>query len=113
MLIIHSYMNNFCFFFLLYSMAMDSSNIDKHSKASAFKMLKRLLYKHYSRFSKISKITEHLNQFLVLLYHFLHSLRQFLSINKLLKKDNSSQLGTSKYPTTPLYKEITKHEKIL
>ena len=34
--------------------------------------------------------------------------RQFLSIDKLLK--NASLLGMSKSPTTPLYSDTTKHE---
>ena len=38
---------------------MDSSNIDNHSKVSAFNMLQGLLYKYYPRLSKISKIGAH------------------------------------------------------
>ena len=56
---------------------MDSLNIDKHSKSSAFTKFKRLIYKYYPRFSKISRIGEHLNQFPVLVYDCVPNLSQF------------------------------------
>ena len=55
-------------------------------KTLTFKKFNRLLYKYYPRFSKICKISAHLNQFLVLLYDCMLSLKRFLSIDKLLKK---------------------------
>ena len=48
---------------------MNLSNSDNHSKTSAFKKFKRLLYKYYPRFSKICKNSEHLHQFSILLYN--------------------------------------------
>ena len=48
---------------------MDSPNYNYHSKASAFKKFKHLLYKYCPRFLKICKSSEHLHQFLVLLYN--------------------------------------------
>ena len=66
---------------------MDFSNIDNHSKASAFNKFKYLLYKYYPRFSKI---------------------RRVLSIEKLLKNDNVPKLGMGRNSTTPLYSDTTK-----
>ena len=94
MLFIYSYNNDFFNDFLFYSIKMDSSNTDNHSKASAFNRFKSLLYKYYHRFSKISRVGEHLDQ--------------FLSIDWLLKNDNVSQLGMRKNPITPLYNKIAK-----
>ena len=55
-LFIHLYKTNFLKFFLFYIITVDLSNSDNHSKASAFKKSKRLLYKYYPMFSKIQKI---------------------------------------------------------
>ena len=73
---------------------MDSSSFDNHSKASAFKKFRHLLYKYFPRFSKICKGSVHLNQFL----------------NKLLMNANVLQLGMGKSLIAALYREITKTE---
>ena len=46
----------------------------------------------------------------MLLYDCVSSLSQFLSIYKLLKIDNASQLRMGKNPITPLYSGTTKCE---
>ena len=53
---------------------MDSSIINNYSKTSTFDKFKHFSYKYYPRFSKISTVGVHLNQFLVLLYNYMHSL---------------------------------------
>ena len=70
---------------------MNSSRIDNHSKASAFNIFKRFLYKYYPRFSKITNVGEHLKECFVLLHDCEPSLCQCLSINKLLKNENVSK----------------------
>ena len=91
---------------------MNSSDVDTHSKASAFNKFKHLLYKNHLRFSKVIRIGEHLHSFLVLSYDSLSSLSQFLSILifELLNNDNVSRLATGKIPATPLYSESTKRK---
>ena len=66
---------------------MDSSNFDNHSK------VKHLLYEYYPRFSKICESIEYLRLFPLLLYDGMSNLSQFLSIDKLSKNANISQLG--------------------
>ena len=105
MLFIHSCKNDFSFQLFC---TVNSSNIDNHSKASAFNKFKCLLCKYYPRFSKISRNCEHLSQYFLLLYDCVPSLSQFLSIDKLSKNDNVSELGMGKNPTTPVYSEMTK-----
>ena len=61
---------------------------------------------------KISKFGEHLKQFLVLLYDYVHGLNQFLSIGKLLKNDHVSQSRMGKILTTPFDIDTTKREKM-
>ena len=43
------------FLFSIFSIMMDSLNIDNRSKSLPFKKNKRLLYKHYSKFVKVYK----------------------------------------------------------
>ena len=54
---------------------MNSSNFQSHSKASAIKKLRRLLYKYYVRFSEICQNSAH--KFLVLLYDCVADLKDF------------------------------------
>ena len=57
---------------MFYSVTIDSSNNNNHSKTLAFNRFKCFLYKCYPTFSRISRIGEHLNQFLVLKLIFEH-----------------------------------------
>ena len=51
---------------------MISSSVDNHSKASSLNKLKPPLYKYCPRFLNISRDSDHLNQFLVLLYDYIY-----------------------------------------
>ena len=67
---------------------MNLSNSNNHSKTSAFKKFKRLLYKSCRSFSKMCKNNTHLNQFLVLLFDYLSNLNFLFSIEKLFENAN-------------------------
>ena len=81
---------------------MNSTNFDNQSRSSGFKQFKCfyiniILGFHRSEQKCAFKLNSvHLNQFLVLLYDCVPSLKYFLSIDKLLKNFNVSQLGTGK-----------------
>ena len=52
--------------------------------------------KYYPRLSKICKNNPHLNQFFVLLYDYVPSVKHFLKIEKLLKNADVSQSRNSR-----------------
>ena len=87
---------------------MDSLNIDQHSKALAFKKFKLLLYKYYPKFVKTFK--KHPNKFdirqlLLLLRDIFQNIKDYCSIERLLKNVNILQGGTGKNPTILLYSD--------
>ena len=95
---------------------MDSLNIDNRSKALTFKKFKRPLHKYYPKFVKTFK--KHPNkfdirQFLVILFYFVPNIKNYYSIDRLLKNANVLQAGTGKNPTTPLYSDTKKSENVL
>ena len=92
-------------FFL--TLIMNSWSFANHSKTSALKKFKRLLYKSYPRFSTICKNSMHLNQFLVLLYNIVPNLRHSFGIHKFLKNANVSKTEMGKNLTTALYSGTT------
>ena len=84
---------------------MDSLNIDNRSKTLVFKKFKQLLYNYYPKFVKTFKKHHNkfdIRQFFVLLYDCVPSMKNYYSIDRLLK--NVLQVGTSKNLTTRLYK---------
>ena len=88
---------------------MESLNIDKHSKALG--LLCVLLYKYYPKFIKTFKKHCHkfnIRQFLVLLYGFVPYIKDYCSIDRLLKNTNILQVGTGKNATILLYSEQKK-----
>ena len=93
---------------LHFVITINSPNFDNHSKILAFKKSKRLLHKYCLRFAKICKNSAHLNHFLLILHDCIPNLSQSLSIGKLLKNANPTQLGTVESPTTAFHSEITK-----
>ena len=95
---------------------MNSLNTDNHSKTSAFKNVKHLLYKIYLKFVKVYKKQPNrldIRKFLVLLYDCVPNMKDVWSINKPLKNANVLQIGTGQNPTTPLYSETTKLQNVL
>ena len=90
---------------------MDSLNINNCSKALVFKTFKCLLYKYYPKFVK--NFSKHpykfdIGQFLVLLYDCVPNIKNYYSVDRLLKNVNVLQVGPGKNPTTPLYSETKK-----
>ena len=86
-------------------------NINNCSKTLVFKKFKCLPYKYYPKFVKTFK--KHPNKFdikqlLVVLYDGVESVKNYCSIDRILKYNNVSQVGTGKNPTTPLYSETKK-----
>ena len=86
-------------------------NINNGSKTLVFKEFKCFPYKYYLKFVKTFK--KHPNKFdikqlLVLLYDGVESVKNYYSIDRILKYNNVSQVGTGKNPTTPLYSETKK-----
>ena len=90
---------------------MYSLNIDNHSIALVFKKFKHLLYKYYPKFVKTFR--KHPNKFdirqvLVLLYDCVPNIKNYCSIDRLLKNVNILQVGTGKNATVPLYSDTKK-----
>ena len=87
---------------------MDSINIDSRSKYLTFIKFKHLLYKYYPKFVKTYKqhpIKFDIRQFLVLLYDSAPNIKNYCSIERLLKYVNFLQVGTGQNGTTPLYSD--------
>ena len=90
---------------------MDSLNIDNYSKTLAFKKVKHLLYKCYPKLVKTFKIHRNkfnIRQFLLLLYDYVPNMKNYCSINSLLKNFNILKIGAGKNPIAPLYSDIKK-----
>ena len=90
---------------------MDTLTIDNHSKALAFKKFKRLLYKYYPKF--VIKFKKHPNKvdikrYLILFYDCVPNMKNYWSIDRLLKNINVLPVGTGKNPATPLYSDTKK-----
>ena len=51
-----------------------------------------------------------IRQFLVLLYDCVSNMKNYYSIDSLLKNVNVLQVGTAKNPTSPLYSDTRKKE---
>ena len=101
----------FCVF--LY-MIIDSLNIGKRSNTLVFKKSKCLLYKYYPKFVKTLK--KHPNkfnirQFIALLYDCLPNMKNYYSIDRLLKDVNVLQ-DFSLYKLIQLLLYIVKQKKV-
>ena len=80
-------------------------------KTLVFTKFKLLIYKYYPKFVKMFK--EHPDKFdvwqlLVLLYDCVTNIKNYYSIDRLLKNVNVLPVGRDKNPTTPLYSERKK-----
>ena len=86
---------------------MNSSNFGNHSKTSAFKKFKQFFFfvKTYKNKPNSSSNRFCIKQFLILLYDCAPNLKQFLSIDVLLKNPSIIKSGTSKNPTSTLRSE--------
>ena len=87
-------------------------NIDNHSKALAFKKFKSLLYKCYPKI--VNKFKNHRNTFdmrhlFVILFDCVPNIKNYYSIDRLLKNVNALQVRTGKTPTTRLYSDTEKY----
>ena len=95
---------------------MDSLNIDSYSITLAFKKFKCLPYKHYTKFVETFKKYSDkfdIRQFIIVLYDCVPNMKNYYSIDKLLKNVNVLQVRTDKNPTTPLYNDTKTSEKFL
>ena len=94
---------------------MDSLKIDNHSKRLVFKQFKRLLYRYCPKFVKTFKKYPYkfdMRQLFVLLYDCVLNMKNYYSIDRILKNNIVLQEGTVKNPTTPLYSDTKKKKKI-
>ena len=91
---------------------MDSSNIDNHSKTLVFKKIKRLLDKYYPKFAETLKKHPNDSDIKQFFFFFLHgcvsNMKNYYSIDRLLRNINVLQVGTVKNSTTPLYSDSNK-----
>ena len=93
---------------------MDSLKIDNHSKRLVFKQFKRLLYRYCPKFVKTFKKYPNkfnMRQLFVHLYDCVLNMKNYYSIDRILKNNNVLQEGTVKNPTTPLYSDTKKKKK--
>ena len=90
---------------------MDLLYSDSRSITLASKEFTHLLYKYYPKFVKTFKKQPNkfdIRKFLVLLYDCFPNIKNYWSIDRLLKNINVLQAETGKNPTTLLYSDTKK-----